>query len=86
MVTDTSIVAYHEDGPRLDSQRERVYEIVCQAMHPSSRDVARLMGVERTSITGRLKELEEMGLIEKAPEKKKDPWTGHMVYWYRQKR
>jgi DNA-binding HxlR family transcriptional regulator len=41
------------------------------------------MGVERTSITGRLKELEDEGLIEKAPNKKKDPWTGHEVYWYR---
>jgi DNA-binding MarR family transcriptional regulator len=83
MVTDTSKMAYNTDRARLDSQKEKVFEIVCLARHPSSRDVARLMGVERTSITGRLKELEDEGLIEKAPNKKRDPWTGHEVYWYR---
>ena len=82
MVEDTSREAYHQDAARLELQRERVYQAVCDAMHPSSRDIARILDLSRTSVTGRLKELEDDGLIEKAA-KKIDPWSRHQVWWYR---
>ena len=80
-VDQNSIDAYHEDMERLETIRDKVYYIVCNATHPSSSDIARMLKTERTTITGRLKELEEEDLIYKA-DKKKDPWTKKTVNWY----
>ena len=80
-VDQNSIDAYYDDMERLETIREKVYYIVCNAKHPSSADIARLMKTDRTTITGRLKELEEDNLIYKA-NKKKDPWTHKTVNWY----
>ena len=80
-VDKNSVDAYYEDMERLETIRDRVYYIVEHATHPSSSDIARLMKTERTTITGRLKELENDDLIYKA-DTKKDPWTGKTVNWY----
>lgn len=80
-VDQNSITAYYEDMERLDTIRDKVYYIIQNATHPSSSDIARMMKTERTTITGRLKELEEEELIYKAG-KKKDPWTHKTVNWY----
>ena len=80
-VDRNSIRAYHEDEARLSTIREQVYFTIAHARHPSSSDLARLMDLQRTTITGRLKELEEDGLIYKAGTKI-DPWTKKTVNWY----
>jgi len=81
MVSDTSIDAYYADFDRLVSIKEQVFEIIGEARHPSSRDIARFLNVERTTITGRIKELKDEGRITEGG-KKRDPWTNHMVSWY----
>jgi len=81
MISDTSLKAYSETIPERSEQREIIFNIICQATHPSSSDIARLSGIQRTSVCGRLKELENEGRIHKA-KKKIDPWTKKTVYWY----
>ena len=80
-VDRNSVDAYYEDLERLESIKEKVYFVICNAKHPSSADIARIMKTERTTITGRLKELEEEGRIMKA-DTKKDPFTHKTVHWY----
>lgn len=80
-VDQNSIEAYYEDMERLSTVRDKVYFVIQNATHPSSSDIARLLRTQRTTVTGRLKELEEEGLIYKASTKK-DPWTHKTVHWY----
>lgn len=82
MVVDiNSIEAYYSDSERLGTVRDRVRYIVENAMKPSSTDIARLLNIQRTSVTGRLKELEQDGIIYKAGTKQ-DPWTHKRVWYY----
>lgn len=76
-----SIQAYRETASRRQVQRDMVLQVIDQARHPSSSDIARLTGLQRTSVTGRLKELEDEGIIRKAGTKV-DPWTKKTVNWY----
>ena len=82
MVEDTSIEAYESTVSERMAQRERVLEIVREAKHPSSSDIARFTRIPRTSVTGRLRELEQDGLIMKGGTKL-DPHTGKRVKWYK---
>ena len=77
-----SIQAYHETVKERDSKRAIILETVRNATHPSSSDIVRLTGIQRTSVTGRLKELEEDGLIRKGATSKIDPFTKKKVHWY----
>ena len=77
-----SIQAYQETASKRASQREIIVKAVALAMHPSSSDIARFTHLPRTSVTGRLKELEEDGRIIKAGTKI-DPWTKKTVNWYK---
>lgn len=81
MIQDTSLDAYKETKDERDFLRERIYELVCCVVQPSSSDIARLGHIQRTSVTGRLRELEQDGRIYKAA-KKKDEKTGKTVWWY----
>lgn len=76
-----SVQAYHSTASKRQVQRDMVLQVIDQAMHPSSSDIARLTGLQRTSVTGRLKELEDEGIIRKAGTKV-DPWTKKTVNWY----
>ena len=59
MVVDiNSIIAYHQTTDERESKRAIILETVRMARHPSSSDIVRLTGIQRTSVTGRLKELE----------------------------
>jgi len=80
-ITDTSLQAYIETEHQRTAQAEIVYNMICQARHPSSSDIARLTGIERTSVCARIRKLEQDGRIYKA-KKKIDPWTKKEVYWY----
>lgn len=76
-----SIIAYHDTVGERDCKRTIILETVRKATHPSSSDIVRLTGIQRTSVTGRLRELEEDGLIMKAGTKI-DPFTKMRVNWY----
>lgn len=76
-----SVESYRNMGIAKDAQAQIIYETIRQATHPSSADLERLTGIQRTSVTGRLKELEESGRIRKA-DTKIDPFTKRRVNWY----
>lgn len=76
-----SIKAYYETQDKRAIQRAIILDTITKAMHPSSADLERLTGLPRSSITGRLKEMENDGIIYKAG-RKKDPFTGKTVHWY----
>ena len=81
MIQDTSLDAYKETDVEREFMRDRIYDLVCCVVTPSSSDIARIGRFQRTSVTGRLRELEEEGKIYKAG-KKKDEKTGKTVNWY----
>ena len=81
MIQDTSLDAYRDTKDERDYLRERIYDLVCHVVQPSSSDIARIGRMQRTSVTGRLRELEQEGRIYKAG-KKKDEKTGKTVWWY----
>ena len=76
-----SIEAHHDVEESRDTKRMVIYNTIKQARHPSSSDIVRLTGIRRESVTGRLKELEEDGLIRKA-DTKIDPFTKRKVNYY----
>ena len=81
MMDRNSIDAYRSTDGLRDDQRTLVLSIIRQARHPSSADVARLSGLPRTSVCGRIRELEKDGLIYKA-NTKIDPFTKKTVNYY----
>lgn len=82
-VETTSIMSYYdEDNQRMfETVRDYVYYIVQNAYKPSSSDISRIGNLARNTVTGRLKELEEDGLIEKRGPKM-DPFTHKQVFYY----
>lgn len=82
-VTDTSIESYYdaESQSHFETQRDWILHCIKNAYRPSISDISRISKVAKSSVTGRLNELEKEGLIHKA-DKKKDPFTGKTVYWY----
>lgn len=76
-----SVEAYQETESKREFQRTVILDTIAKAMHPSSADLARLTSLPRSSVTGRLKELENEGAIYKAGTKK-DPFTKKTVHWY----
>lgn len=81
MTIDTSLDAYIDTKDLRSLQAQRIYETISRTVYPSSSDIARITGMQRTSVTGRLRELEQAGRIIKAG-KKKDPVTQKSVYYY----
>lgn len=81
MITDTSLESYIQDEEKREYMADKVYDLVCHIIQPSSADIARIGKMPRTSVTGRLRELEQAERIVKAG-KKKDHRTGKTVYWY----
>lgn len=81
MVDELSVEAYHATDAKRAAQREIILDVVAQATHPSSKDIERLTGIQRTSVCGRLKELEDENLIRKGG-RKIDPFTKRTVSWY----
>ena len=81
MIEATSLKAYRETADERQAQMEVVYQAVCLARHPSSSDIARFTRLQRTSVCGRLRQLEKNGRIFKAGTKL-DPFTKKTVNWY----
>lgn len=81
MTADTSIKTYHDLQEHFKSQKEWVLYCVQNTYKPSSTDITNVSKLPRTSVCGRLRELEEEGRIHKHA-KKIDPFTKQEVYWY----
>ncbi|WII06996.1 helix-turn-helix domain-containing protein [Methanomassiliicoccales archaeon LGM-RCC1] len=76
-----SLEAYASLGSTKEAQAQIILDTIRKARHPSSADIERLTKIKRTSVTARLKKLEDDGLIYKAGTKK-DPFTHKTVNWY----
>ena len=77
-----SIEAYATLGSKREAQKQIILDTIRQARHPSSADLERFTRIQRTSVCGRLRELEQDGKICKGGTKK-DPFTGKTVHWYK---
>lgn len=82
MIEATSMMAYRETENERTAQMEIVYKAVCLAQHPSSSDIERFTRIQRTSVCGRLRQLEKDGRIYKAGTKI-DPFTKKRVNYYK---
>lgn len=80
-VADTSIQAYHDLQEKFESQKEWVLYCVAHTYKPSSTDITNVSKLPRSSVTGRLNDLEKEGQIHKAG-KKVCPFSHCMVYYY----
>lgn len=80
-VDQCSIDAYYQTEPTRCAQRNRVYDCIRTHKQLSSADIARRLDLPRASVTGRLRELEQDGLIRKAG-RKRDNMTNITVNWY----
>lgn len=78
----TSLEAYYSTSDKRASQRDTVLYTIRANAGLSSSDIAAITRIPRTSVTGRLKELEDEGSIMKAGTKK-DPVTNITVTIYK---
>ena len=81
VVMDTSIEAYYSPEPDKDLQRAIILDVIRTVPDQCSREIAQITKLPRTSVTGRLRELETDGVIAKGV-KKKDSITNKTVYTY----
>lgn len=77
-----SIEAYSSLGSTKEAQAQIILDTIRRARHPSSADLERFTRIQRTSVCGRLRELEKDGRIYKAGTKI-DPFTKKRVHWYK---
>lgn len=80
-VASTSLKAYHELQEQFKTQKAWVLYCVMNTYHPSSADITNVSKLPRTSVCGRLKQLEDEGAICKGGTKT-DPFTKMTVNWY----
>jgi len=65
-VSETSIKAYHDLQAQFKTQREWILYCIENTYKPSSTDITNVSKLPKTSVCGRLKELEDDGKIHKA--------------------
>lgn len=80
-VDQNSIDAYFQTADKRASQRKIILDTIRAFQQSSSSDIHAFTGIPRTSVCGRLKELEDEGVIYKAGTKT-DPITNVTVNWY----
>lgn len=80
MITDTSLDAYVDTKTVRGLQCNVIFDLINRQSQLSSEDIAKLTNISRTSVCGRLKELEDGGFIYKAG--KKVGGSGRFVYYY----
>ena len=76
----TSLLAYNElkATGKLGNLQSKIYALIQERSDLSNRDIARILGLEICTVTGRVNELTKEGLI-KAWGRKTDPRTGKTV-------
>lgn len=83
-VDQLSIEAYYDSEDTRKKQIDIVYHAIRNLVDPSSSDISRYTSIPRTSVTARLKKLEDDGMIVKN-NIKRDEKTGKRVHTYRVK-
>ena len=63
MIQQTSIEAYKSIQPHLGQRQEIIYDTIQQHPNVSNHDLSRILGLEINTITPRVKELRDFGLI-----------------------
>ncbi len=82
MICTTSLEAYFSTEGKRASQRDTIFYTIKANTGLSSSDISALTRIPRTSVTGRLRELEDEGMIAK-DRTKKDPVTNMTVHIYK---
>lgn len=63
-VSQTSILSYYTlEHAKVNALQERIYNLIKGDKSLSNRDIATILGLEICTVTGRVNELAEMGLI-----------------------
>lgn len=80
----TSILSYYDlkASGKMGKLQSTIYSLIRENANLSNRDIARILGLEICTVTGRVNELCEMGLV-RAWAKKKDPRTNRSVQVWR---
>jgi Mn-dependent DtxR family transcriptional regulator len=79
MLAQTSILAYRSmDRAKMNALQTEIYNLIKECNALSNRDIARILNREICTVTGRVNELQKMGLV-RSWAKKKDPVTNHTV-------
>ena len=83
-VAQTTLLAYNElkMSGKLGNLQSKIYALIQERSDLSNRDIARILGLEICTVTGRVNELANEGLI-KAWGRKTDPRTGKTVKVWR---
>ena len=77
--SQTSILAYYKmDRGKMNALQTEIYNLIKECNALSNRDIARILNREICTVTGRVNELQKMGLV-RSWAKKKDPVTNHTV-------
>lgn len=79
-VAQTTLLAYNElkMSGKLGNLQSKIYALIQERSDLSNRDIARILGLEICTVTGRVNELTKEGLI-KAWGRKTDQRTGKTV-------
>ena len=79
VLAQTSILAYRTmDRAKMNALQTEIYNLIKECNALSNRDIARILNREICTVTGRVNELQKMGLV-RSWAKKKDPVTNHTV-------
>ena len=63
-VAQTSILSYYDlEHAKVNSLQRQIYDLIKKDRSLSNRDIATILGLEICTVTGRVNELAEMGLI-----------------------
>lgn len=78
-VAQTSILSYYKmDRAKMNALQSEIYNLIKECNCLSNRDIARILNREICTVTGRVNELQKMGLV-RSWAKKRDPVTNHTV-------
>lgn len=78
-LAQTSILAYRTmDRAKMNALQTEIYNLIKECNALSNRDIARILNREICTVTGRVNELQKMGLV-RSWAKKRDPVTNHTV-------
>lgn len=82
-VSQTSILSFYQlrDEGRLSSMQSSIYSLIKKDASLCNRDIARILGMEICSVTGRVNELAAMGKIVSWAEKKDTKTNRTVKIW-----
>lgn len=81
MIQQTSLTTYLDNLKTLGPRQQMVLKVISTRVGICDREIMKELGWEINSITGRRKELEEMGFIEEAYEGRYVPTNRTVKFW-----